>query len=297
MNRITMRQLFSAGVHFGHTKSHWNPKMAPYLYGSRQNIHIINLDKTLPMMIEAIQFLRTIVENRGKILFVGTKYAAREIVQECAKSCDMPYVAHRWLGGMLTNYTTIRRSVKRLVDLEIMEKNNYNTDLTKKEKLGLSREKSKLSLTLGGIKDMRGLPDALFVLDVREEKTAIAEANRLGIPVVAVVDSNCDPSSIRYPIPGNDDAQRAIRLYCQTVADVAIQARKQQQAQSAKRISETEAKKPAAAAKAPTRKTATTTSATAKTNPPSQKSAPKSTVKKAGTTDKDAGKSEDKTDT
>lgn len=250
MNRITLRDLFAAGVHFGHTTSHWNPKMAPYLYGSRQNIHIIDLDKSLPMMIEAVQFLRNIAANRGKIMFVGTKYAAREIVKESAESCGMPYVAHRWLGGMLTNYSTIRRSIKRLIDLEVMEKNGFNAGLTKKEKLRLMREKTKLSQTLEGIKGMQGLPDALLVMDVRQEKIAIAEADRLGIPVVAPVDSNCDPSVVRYPIPGNDDAQRAIRLYCQTVAAVVRQEQEAQQKQDASKLAAAAAAKSKASAEA-----------------------------------------------
>ena len=243
MNRITMRELFAAGVHFGHTTSHWNPKMEPYLYGARQNIHIINLDKTLPMMIEAVQFLRTVVQNRGKILFVGTKYAARDIIKEYAEKAGMPYVAHRWLGGMLTNYSTIRRSIKRLINLESMEANGFSPSLTKKEKLSLMREKTKLEMSLGGIKNMNGLPDALFVVDVRQEKIAIAEADRLGIPVVAVVDSNCDPRVARYPIPGNDDAQRAIRLYCKIITDVAEQVQREHQEEDAKNVAANPVKK------------------------------------------------------
>lgn len=237
MNRITLSELFRAGVHFGHKTCNWNPKMAPYLFGSRHKIHIIDLDKTLPMMIEAVQFLRTIAEKRGKILFVGTKYAARDAIKEQAEACGMPYVAHRWLGGMLTNYSTIRRSIKRLKNLEIMEENGFDSGMTKKEKLSLMREKEKLSETLGGIKNMNGIPDAIFVVDVRQEKIAIAEADRLGIPVIAIVDSNCNPNVVRYPIPGNDDAQRAIRLYAKTIADVVIDEQQKQKAKDAKKMS------------------------------------------------------------
>lgn len=236
MNRITLRELFQAGVHFGHKTCNWNPKMAPYLYGARQKIHIIDLDKTLPMMIEAVQVLRGVAEKRGKILFVGTKYAARDIIKEQAEACGMPYVAHRWLGGMLTNYSTIRKSIKRLKNLELMEEKGFESGMTKKEKLSLMREKDKLSENLGGIKNMNGIPDAIFVIDVRQEKIAIAEADRLGIPVIAVVDSNCNPNVVRYPIPGNDDAQRAIRLYCKTVADVVISEQEKQKAKDAKKM-------------------------------------------------------------
>jgi small subunit ribosomal protein S2 len=236
MNRITLRELFQAGVHFGHKTCNWNPKMAPYLYGARQKIHIIDLDKTLPMMIEAVQVLRGIAEKRGKILFVGTKYAARDIIKEQAEACGMPYVAHRWLGGMLTNYSTIRKSIKRLKNLELMEEKGFESGMTKKEKLSLMREKDKLSQNLGGIKNMNGIPDAIFVIDVRQENIAIAEADRLGIPVIAIVDSNCNPNVVRYPIPGNDDAQRAIRLYCKTIADVVLSEQEKQKNKDAKKM-------------------------------------------------------------
>lgn len=225
-NTVTMRQMLEAGVHFGHRTRYWNPKMAPYIYGARHNIHIINLEKTLPLFNEAMQFFGGIAKSRGKILFVGTKYAARDIVREQAIRCGMPYVENRWLGGMLTNYKTIRQSIKRLKELETMVDDEKTVArLTKKELLTLMREKSKLSNGLEGIKNMNGLPDALFVIDVGHEKIAISEAERLGIPVVGIVDTNANPNSVDRFIPGNDDALRAIRLYCQTLADVIIEER------------------------------------------------------------------------
>lgn len=212
--------MLEAGVHFGHQTQNWNPKMGPYIYGSRQKIHIINLEKTLPLFYNALKFIRNIVLSRGKVLFVGTKFAAREIIKEEATRCVMPYVDHRWLGGMLTNYKTIRQSIKRLKELEELVLNEENLiGMTKKEILNLMREKEKLSANLSGIKNMGSLPDVLFVIDVSHEKIAIKEASRLGIPVVAIVDTNANPDSIDYVIPGNDDAIRAIRLYCKAVAD------------------------------------------------------------------------------
>lgn len=226
MTTITMRQMLEAGVHFGHQTQNWNPKMGPYIYGSRQKIHIINLEETLPLFRNALKFIKNIALNRGKVLFVGTKFAAREIVKEEAARCAMPYVDHRWLGGMLTNYKTIRQSIKRLKELEELVINKANLmGMTKKEILNLIREKEKLSANLSGIKNMGSLPDALFVIDVAHEKIAIKEANRLGIPVVAIVDTNASPDNIDYLIPGNDDAIRAIRLYCKAVADSIIDAR------------------------------------------------------------------------
>lgn len=223
---ITMRQLLEAGVHFGHQTRYWNPKMGPYIYGSRQKIHIINLEETLPRFLEALAIIEKIAKNRGKILMVGTKHSAREIIQEQATRAGMPYVNHRWLGGMLTNYKTIRQSIKRLKDLEAqIESKKGLSSFTKKEALNIVREKEKLAIVLDGIKNMGGLPDALFVIDVGNEHIAIQEAKRLGIPVIGIVDSNSDPDVVDYMVPGNDDAMRAIQLYCQTIADVIIAAR------------------------------------------------------------------------
>lgn len=224
---ISMRQMLEAGVHFGHKKRFWNPQMAPYIYGEHQGLHIINLEKSLPKFRELLQFIGEVTAKRGKVLFVGTKYAASDIVKEEAVRCGMPYVDHRWLGGMLTNYKTIRQSIRRLKDLEAMFENpKALAGKTKKEVLTLQREKNKLSANLEGIKNMGGLPDVLFVVDVKQEKTAILEANRLGIPVTAVVDTNTTPNGVDYMVPGNDDAMRAIRFYCKTIADVVIESRR-----------------------------------------------------------------------
>nr|WP_246168973.1 30S ribosomal protein S2 [Coxiella endosymbiont of Amblyomma sculptum] len=216
-----MRHMLEAGVHFGHRTRYWNPKMAPYIYGIRQKIHIINLEKTLPLFQRALGFIGKIVSGRGKILFVGTKFPARGIVREEATRCGMPYVDYHWLGGMLTNYKTIRQSIKRLGELEErLQKDNIQhlTGMTKKEILRLVCEKERLSAHLSGIKNMGSLPDSLFVIDVGHEKIAVQEANRLGIPVVGVVDTNENPENINYIIPGNDDAVLAIRLYCKAIA-------------------------------------------------------------------------------
>jgi len=226
MTDVTMRQMLEAGVHFGHQTRYWNPKMAPYIFGSRHKIHIINLEETLPMFRDAVKVIADIASNRGKVLFVGTKFAARDIVREEATRCGMPYVDYRWLGGMLTNYKTIRQSIKRLKEFEEQIANEENlAGMTKKEVLNLMREKEKLSANLSGIKNMGGLPDALLVIDVMHEKIAIQEARRLGIPVIGIVDTNSCPDNIDYVIPGNDDALRAIRLYCKTIADAIIEAR------------------------------------------------------------------------
>lgn len=222
---ITMRDMLKAGVHFGHQTCHWNPKMGPYIYGARNKIHIINLETTMPMLKDALNFMGSIAAKKGKILFVGTKTAAQEIIREQAQRCHMPYVDHRWLGGMLTNYKTIRQSIRRLKELETMFEKNAFGRLTKKEILNLTRDKDKLERSLGGIKNMGGLPDALFVIDVGHEKIAIAEANRLGIPVVGVVDTNNSPKGIEYVIPGNDDSLRSISLYVKSVADCILDAR------------------------------------------------------------------------
>jgi small subunit ribosomal protein S2 len=223
MADVTMRQMLEAGVHFGHQTRYWNPKMAPYIFGERNKIHIINLEKSLPMAREACAFVKATVADGGKVLFVGTKRAARESVRTHAVRCEMPFVSQRWLGGMLTNYKTIRQSVKRLVTLEEMAAEGGFEGLTKKEILGLSREQEKLEKSLGGIKEMKSLPDVMFVVDVEHEDIAIREARKLGIPVVAVVDTNCSPDGVDYIIPGNDDAMRAIELYTSLVADAVIE--------------------------------------------------------------------------
>jgi small subunit ribosomal protein S2 len=222
MADVSMRQMLEAGVHFGHQTRFWNPKMAPFIFGERNKIHIINLEKSLPMAREACAFVKATVADGGKVLFVGTKRAARESVREHATRAGMPFVSYRWLGGMLTNYKTIRQSVKRLVALESMAEEGGFEGLTKKEILGLNREKDKLERSLGGIKEMTGLPDVMFVVDVDHEDIAVKEARKLGIPVVAVVDTNCSPDGIDYIIPGNDDAMRAIELYSSMVADAVL---------------------------------------------------------------------------
>jgi len=219
MADVTMRQMLEAGVHFGHQTRYWNPKMAPFIFGERNKIHIINLEKSLPLAREAHAFIKATVADGGAVLFVGTKRAAREAIQTHAARCEMPFVSQRWLGGMLTNYKTIRQSVKRLTTLEKMSEEGGFDGLTKKEVLGLTREQEKLERSLGGIKKMRALPDVLFIVDVDHEDIAIREANKLGIPVVAIVDTNCSPEGVDYVIPGNDDAMRAIELYAAMIAD------------------------------------------------------------------------------
>lgn len=213
---FTMRQLLEAGVHFGHSTRRWNPKMTPYLFGARDNIHIIDLQQTVPMLHRAMAAVRDIVSGGGRVLFVGTKRQASEKISDSAKRCGQYYVNHRWLGGMMTNWQTISKSIKRLRELD--EKFvSGNTGLTKKELLRLTRERDKLDRALGGIKEMGGLPDVLFVIDIIKESIAISEANKLGIPVVGIIDSNSNPAGIDYPIPGNDDAIRAISLYCDLI--------------------------------------------------------------------------------
>jgi small subunit ribosomal protein S2 len=217
---VTMRQMLEAGVHFGHQTRYWNPKMAPFIFGHRNKIHIVNLEKSLPMFNAAAAFARQLASNRGSILFVGTKRQAREIMGEEALRCGMPYISHRWLGGMLTNFKTVKQSVKRMKD---MEAQLADAALSKKEALRLQREYDKLVQSLGGIKDMDRLPDALFVVDVGYQKIAITEANKLGIPVIGVVDTNNSPAGVDYVIPGNDDAARAIRLYARGIADSVLE--------------------------------------------------------------------------
>ncbi len=222
---ITMRQLLEAGVHFGHQTRYWNPKMAKHIFGTRLNVHIINLEHTLPMFKDALKFVTNVAAKKGKVLFVGTKEVASDIIREQAERCGMPYVNHRWLGGMLTNYKTIRLSIRRLRDLERLVESARFQGFTKKERLTLTREKEKLDRSLGGIKDMGGLPDALFIIDVGNEKIAIEEAVKLSIPVIGVVDSNNSPDFIDFVVPGNDDSLRAIQLYSSSIADMIIEAR------------------------------------------------------------------------
>jgi small subunit ribosomal protein S2 len=225
MTDVSMRQMLEAGVHFGHQTRFWNPKMAPYIFGDRSKIHIINLEKSLPLFKDAVNFTGSMAANRGMILFVGTKRSAQDVVREQAERCGMPYVNHRWLGGMLTNWKTVKQSIKRLKELETMSEDGTFDKLSKKEALTLKREMEKLERSLGGIKDMGRLPDAIFVIDVGHEKIAVAEAKKLGIPVIGVVDTNNSPDNIDYIIPGNDDAIRAIRLYGQGIADAVITGR------------------------------------------------------------------------
>ena len=223
MTQVSMRELLQAGAHFGHQTRFWNPKMDQYIFGARNKIHIINLEHTVPAFNDALGFVRRLAENKNQIMFVGTKRAAGKIIEEQAARCGMPYVSHRWLGGMLTNYKTIRSSIKRLRDLEAQEADGTFAKLTKKEALMLTRSKDKLDRSIGGIKDMGGLPDALFVIDVDHERIAITEANKLGIPVIGIVDTNSNPDGIDYIIPGNDDAIRAIKLYVTAVADADLE--------------------------------------------------------------------------
>jgi len=219
MANVTMRQMLEAGVHFGHQTRYWNPKMAPYIFGERGKIHIVNLEKTLPLFDAAMNYLGNLVSNGGTVLFVGTKRSAQAAIHEHATRCGMPYVNHRWLGGMLTNYKTVRQSIKRLKQLETMESDGSMERLSKREALTLRREQEKLERSLGGIKDMSGIPDAMFVVDVGYEKIAVSEAVKLGIPVVGVVDTNNSVEGIDYVIPGNDDAIRAISLYVEGAAN------------------------------------------------------------------------------
>ena len=219
MTSVSMRQMLEAGVHFGHQTRFWNPKMAPYIFGERNKIHIINLEKTQPLYVEAANFIKAVIADGGKVLFVGTKRSAREAVQKEAARCGMPYVNQRWLGGMLTNFKTIRQSIKRLTELDELQTSGALDKRGKKEAQALRREMEKLNRSLGGIKEMGALPDALFVIDVGHEEIAVHEAQKLGIPVVAVVDTNCSPDGIDYVIPGNDDAMRAIQLYAVGIAE------------------------------------------------------------------------------
>ena len=224
---VTIRQMLEAGVHFGHQTRYWNPKMADYIFGQRNKIHIVNLEKTLTLYNDAMKYVRQLAGNRGTVLFVGTKRQAREIVKEEAMRCGMPYVDHRWLGGMLSNFKTVKGSIKRLKDLDTMKTDGTFERMSKREALSLSRELDKLEKSLGGIKDMNALPDTIFVIDVGYHKIAVTEAKKLGIPIVAVVDTNHNPDGIAYVIPGNDDSSRAIRLYARGVADAVLEGKSQ----------------------------------------------------------------------
>jgi small subunit ribosomal protein S2 len=224
---VTMRQMLEAGVHFGHQTRYWNPKMSPFIFGARNKIHIINLEKSLPMYQEALKFVRTLTANKGQVLFVGTKRQARDIVREEALRAGAPYVDYRWLGGMLTNFKTVKQSIKRLKEMDQMVADGSFEKLTKKEGLTFTREREKLERSLGGIKDMGGIPDALFVIDVGFHKIAVTEAKKLGVPIVGVVDTNNSLDGIDYIIPGNDDSTRAIRLYARGIADAILEGRSQ----------------------------------------------------------------------
>ncbi len=236
---FTMRQLLEAGVHFGHTTRRWNPRMSPYLFGERNGVHIIDLEQTVPLLHQALSFAREVVSNGGRVLFVGTKRQASERVAEAAQRCGQYYVNHRWLGGMLTNWKTISHSIKRLREIEdrLAEE---NVGLTKKELLNLTRERDKLERALGGIKEMGGLPDVLMVIDTNKEHIAVAEARKLGIPVIAVVDSNSDPEGLMFPVPGNDDAIRAISMYCDLFADAVLDGLQQELMSTGKDVGEAE---------------------------------------------------------
>ncbi|MEN1943468.1 30S ribosomal protein S2 [Luteimonas sp. MJ293] len=223
MPQITMRQMLEAGVHFGHQTRYWNPKMAPYIFGARGKIHIINLEKTMPLFSDAMNFISSIAQKRGIVLFVGTKRSAREAIKEEAERCGMPFMTQRWLGGTLTNFATVKKSVGRLKELESFETDGTFEKLVKHEVLALRRERDKLEASLGGIQDMPRLPDALFVIDIGHESIAISEARKLGIPVIAVVDTNYNPSLVDYAIPGNDDAIRAVQLYGRAAADAVLE--------------------------------------------------------------------------
>jgi small subunit ribosomal protein S2 len=236
-----MRQMLEAGVHFGHQTRYWNPKMAPYIFGDRNKIHIVNLEKTLPMFNEALNYAKTLAANKGRILFVGTKRQARDILKEEAIRADCAYVNYRWLGGMLTNFKTVKQSIKRLNELELMQEDGSLDKLTKKEGLNLKREFEKLERSIGGIKNMISLPDAIFVIDVGYENGAVVEATKLGIPIIGVVDTNNSVENINYVIPGNDDSSRAIRLYARGMADTILDGKNKAIEELAKMASEDKA--------------------------------------------------------
>jgi small subunit ribosomal protein S2 len=246
--QVSMREMLQAGVHFGHQTRFWNPKMAPFIFGARNKIHIINLEHTVPAFNDALGFIQKLAANKNKILMVGTKRSASKIIKEEAARCGMPYVSSRWLGGMLTNYKTIRQSIKRLRDLEAQAQDGTFAKLTKKEALMRARDMEKLERSIGGIKDMAGLPDALFIIDVDHERIAIQEANKLGIPVIGVVDTNSNPDGVDYVIPGNDDAIRAVKLFANAVADAVLAGRAANGVPAANDFVEVKAEEPGAAA-------------------------------------------------
>jgi len=291
MANVTMRQMLEAGVHFGHQTRFWHPKMRPYIFGERNKIHIINLEKTLPLFEEAMAYLRRLAANRGTILFVGTKRQAQEIVAEEAQRAGCPYVAHRWLGGMLTNWRTVRRSIERLKQLEAtLADDTSRQKLSKKELLNLDREREKLERSLGGIKDMAGPPDAMFVIDVGHEYIAVAEANKLGVPVVGVVDSNCKPDGVDYVIPGNDDAIRAIRLYAQSAAEAILAGRAETETQAYEDEFVEVKEEPAKVRTAPRRRAASSAEAAAeaagdaaRSDAPGARRAPRARARKTAT--------------
>ena len=299
MANVTMRQMLEAGVHFGHQTRFWNPQMAPYIFGERNKIHIINLEKTLPLYTDAINFIGKLAANKGTILFVGTKRSARDVVKEAADRCGMPYVNHRWLGGMLTNFKTIKQSIKRLKELEAMAADGSMERFSKKEALGLSREMEKLERRMGGIKNMASLPDALVVIDTGHEKNAIHEAKVLGIPVIGIVDTNNSPRGIDYIIPGNDDSMGAIKLYVNGAANAILDGRATMPsaaAQGADELIEVDEeaaapKKKAATKKAATKKAATKKAATKKAA--TKKAATKKAATKKAATKKAAAKAEE----
>ncbi len=237
---VTMRQMLEAGVHFGHQTRYWNPKMAPYIFGDRNKIHIVNLEKSLPLFEDALKYVRQLAANKGRIMFVGTKRQAREIVKEEAIRANCAYVNHRWLGGMLTNFKTVKQSIKRLTEYEAMLEDGRMEKFGKKEALGYKREVEKLERSIGGIKEMGGLPDAIFIIDVGHESGAVTEAAKLSIPVIGVVDTNNSPDGISYVIPGNDDSSRAIRLYARGIADAVLEGRSQSIAEIVKSATEEE---------------------------------------------------------
>ncbi len=280
MAKLSMRELLEAGAHFGHQTRYWNPKMGKHIFGARNKIHIINLEHTLPMFNDSLNFVSKIAAKRGNIMFVGTKRSARGAIREEAEKCGMPFVSHRWLGGMLTNFRTVRQSIRRLKTLEKGHTDGTFEKLVKKEILLHTREQEKLERTLGGIKNMKGLPDALFIVDVGHEKIAVQEAKKLGIPVIAIVDTNDDPGIVDYPIPANDDAFRAIRLYTSAIAEAVLEGRASiTTGVGAERGAEEEGK-PAAKPKKKASKKAGTKKTETAAKPASKKAASKKASKK-----------------
>lgn len=299
MSNVTMKEMLEAGVHFGHQKRYWNPKMKEYIFGERHKVHIINLEKTLPLYLEAVNFLSKIAAKKGKILFVGTKKAAQEAIKEEATRAGMPYVNHRWLGGMLTNYKTVRQSIKRLKEFEDMAAKGQFDRMTKKEGLMCQREMEKLERCFGGIKNMNGLPDVLFVIDTHYEDIAIQEARSLGIPVVAIVDTNSSPDFIDYIVPGNDDAIRAVKLYLRGIVDAVLHAKEIAATQGGKKDQEADQsglkkEKLAVVAKVKAKKAAEVIMEEAEVLPVAEPAAPKKAVKKEEAPSKKVSSSDEK---